>query len=625
MRYQKFVIEEYRGIHSPIEFNLDRESIFPLIGVNECGKTTILEALLAFDYTADKQNGGRHLHDVENLYSLDPCHPRITAHVEIDHIDLVARLGALAEEPMYVQHLKTVQLVVENAAIFGDDVMQEFSAQVDGYLKRNGVETSDEEVDDEDDSPAEGELEKVRQLRKRVRKYEKICRVIDRLPSLPSHTLVITRNLGSKKMYSMSGVPELQATLQHSLAKIIVRDLDFILYFDDFRHDVPTRIPIAKSGDDEWTRILETLFSKTHEQLSLGQLPTMDERKRQSALAKVERHLNKTLTSQWEKFHLEERSSLYIRLKYSAEKEPMIAFDVRETAENEDEYFFNIKDRSKGFFWFFNFVMRLEFNPKMHSGDGQIIYLLDEPGSYLHSRAQDQLCSKLVDLSRSSKVFYCTHSHHLLDPHRIPFCSIRIVEKDELKSITVRRVYDHSTERRLDAAFQPVFEALQVRPAAIDIDRKQVLIVEGICDFLAFDMFKPSDSTAIVPGVNAHSIQYHISWLLAWGVDYRALWDNDKEGRAKRDEAETHFGKEEADRRFRLLPLPAGKRKRLLEDLFDDNDLAMMRSELQLPGNTKFSKTIIAMYYSSDRERIMAKVSQATSDAFAEVYNSLWT
>ena len=109
---------------------------------------------------------------------------------------------------------------------------------------------------------------------------------------------------------------------------------------------------------------------------------------------------------------------------------------------------------------------------------------------------------------------------------------------------------------------------------------------------------------------------------MAWGVDYRALWDNDKEGRAKFDEATKHFGQNESDARFRLLPLPEGRRKQRLENLFAEEDLKMMADECGSTG--KFTKTIVATYYSPKRKEVLAKVSSKTVSAFEEVFQYLW-
>ena len=69
---------------------------------------------------------------------------------------------------------------------------------------------------------------------------------------------------------------------------------------------------------------------------------------------------------------------------------------IEKDAKGDDHYFF-VMDRSKGFYWFFNFVMKLEFNPKVvENSDVDAIYLLDEPGSYLHATAQSKLAAKVA-------------------------------------------------------------------------------------------------------------------------------------------------------------------------------------------------------------------------------------
>lgn len=619
MKYRKIIIHEYRGIRDPIEFNLERESIFPLVGVNECGKTTILEAILAFDHTADKQNGGRHLKDVENLYSLKKGLPRVSAEIQIEPKQLITYFKKCQKEVSNADALVARLVVPESDDSTKRDVsslLKEFDLRVDRFLKRPVTEDGSTPI-------AASDIEKVRDLRSKRREQDRIRELTTEVSQSTFDCITITRNLGPGIGYKLDCGIDLPVRLQNRLAQMIVADLDYILYFDDFRHDVPERISIKSDSKNEWTSILSTLFQSAHEDLNLFELPSMDPRRRQTAIAKAEKSLNKTLTAQWEKFHLEDKKSLEIRVNYHEENGPEIELDIKERSEDEDEFFFGIKDRSKGFFWFFNFVMRLEFNPKKNMGEGRIIYLLDEPGSYLHARAQDKLCTKLMELSRTSQVFYCTHSHHLIDPHVIPFNSIRIVEKSESKEIAVKTIHSHNSDRRKDAAFQPIFEALQIRPAALDLDQKRVLVVEGLYDFLAYDMFKTADM-AIVPAVNANSIQYHISWLLAWGVDYRALWDNDEEGREKFEQASSYFGAEEANRSFRLIPL-RNKKKRRLEELFDDADLSRMKSACNLPNSAKFNKVLLAVYYSVDRKLILDSLGTDTKKAFEEVFKSLWS
>ncbi len=95
--------------------------------------------------------------------------------------------------------------------------------------------------------------------------------------------------------------------------------------------------------------------------------------------------------------------------------------------------------------------MKLEFNPKVVEDKAATVYLLDEPGSYLHASAQTKLCKKLQQLSASNRVIYCTHSHYLLDPEVIPLSAIKVSEKSGTGSIELIPIHRHQgsmTERR---------------------------------------------------------------------------------------------------------------------------------------------------------------------------------
>ena len=85
MRIKKFIITNYRAIEK-IEFSLNF-SINPIIGVNEAGKTSVLRAILAFDNTRDKLNGGEHL-DFKNKYIINPQICTISALILLDSTEI---------------------------------------------------------------------------------------------------------------------------------------------------------------------------------------------------------------------------------------------------------------------------------------------------------------------------------------------------------------------------------------------------------------------------------------------------------------------------------------------------------------------------------------------------------
>lgn len=263
--------------------------------------------------------------------------------------------------------------------------------------------------------------------------------------------------------------------------------------------------------------------------------------------------------------------------------------------------------------------MKLVFNPKVMSGNhNRTIYLLDEPGSYLHQSAQTELCSKLVDISKNhGSVIYCTHSHKLLNPNLIPLNSIYIVEKDNKKKIKATPLPKIQTKVENINAFQPVLEALQTPAFESSIENEKVIAVEGIYDKYAIELMVNLDnSTYILPGTGADSIIKNIQYLNAFNKTYVAIWDNDDEGEKSYKRAMKFFGEIESEK-FDLLP-KIGSKKRRMEEMFTKKDLDLFRTKLSLQSDATYESIISTLFYSDkkDRQKILASTSIETSDNF---------
>ena len=245
MKYLAFTIKNYRAITEPLRINISKRSLAPIIGINECGKTTILNAIFAFDSVNDERNEGKHVKDFLNLYSTVQTPAIISAEIEITAGDL----------------LDTLKEIGEDGAIPEEE--------------KKGIST----------------------LKKRIKALGNAVT-----------PMVIDRNLESKK-YSInhqlfSGFPLLS---EHAANKIVPY-LPFILYFDDFTDSVDDVIEIIKNPDGSmstWLSIMEELFKRTNPKYSVFALATMDPRQKKSVLADVTARLNKTLTKEWSKFSLE--------------------------------------------------------------------------------------------------------------------------------------------------------------------------------------------------------------------------------------------------------------------------------------------------------------------------------
>ena len=97
MKYKKFIIEKYRAITEPLEVSLDKNSLVPIIGVNECGKTTILQAIFSFDNSNDNLLDGIHLKNVENLYDTSSQESIVSAEIEISWDEIKDRVNNIKD------------------------------------------------------------------------------------------------------------------------------------------------------------------------------------------------------------------------------------------------------------------------------------------------------------------------------------------------------------------------------------------------------------------------------------------------------------------------------------------------------------------------------------------------
>lgn len=85
--------------------------------------------------------------------------------------------------------------------------------------------------------------------------------------------------------------------------------------------------------------------------------------------------------------------------------------------------------RSKGFIWFFSFIVRFDTIKRQLAPGDQLILLLDEPGHSLHAVAQRDFLRYIDALSERHQVLYTTHSPFMIRGDRL--AQVRVVEDRE--------------------------------------------------------------------------------------------------------------------------------------------------------------------------------------------------
>ena len=254
MKYKTFTVRNYRAITGPLVVNFEKNRLMPVIGINECGKTTILHAIFAFDYFNDLLNDrGRHLRDTANLYGTSTVPATVSATIELSGGDFESSLKLIDDKSL--------------------------TADIKRYVRK----------------------------RRRV----------------PT-TLTVSRNLITKQ-YTIEANELPNKTLNDALARAFIKQLPYILFFDDFRDSIEESIEIKPSEIGQtltgWLSIVEQLFQQTDEAFSVFDLAGLEERRRKTILAKVQRHLNNTLTKEWQNFRLDESDALQISIEYYQKQE----------------------------------------------------------------------------------------------------------------------------------------------------------------------------------------------------------------------------------------------------------------------------------------------------------------
>lgn len=308
-----------------------------------------------------------------------------------------------------------------------------------------------------------------------------------------------------------------------------------IQYFEDFKDQIPDYISTHEGQehyDSDWNSVIEGMFYDADPEMTIQQFEEItDENNRQTILNKINKALDKKFTTSWNKKLKGIRTIHEAKLVFDWEKK-LFTFTI---IGSDKVTVFRVEERSKGALWYFTFLLKTEFRKKkLRAQHGKTLYLIDEPGSNLHSSAQETMIEDFKRLASDSNVIYTTHSQYLIDKPNVSNTYIVEYNRHKIKA-TKYKQYIQGKNMKL-TYFQPLLDALQIRPFALTINWDRALLVEGIYDWLAYrtifnDVLKIPRNFVIMPGTSASSLVNLISLHIGWGADLVVLLDNDREGR----------------------------------------------------------------------------------------------
>lgn len=193
-----------------------------------------------------------------------------------------------------------------------------------------------------------------------------------------------------------------------------------------------------------------------------------------------------------------------------------------------------LKNRSKGFNWFFSFLVW--FKKIQEDNASNYILLLDEPGLNLHAAAQANLLNFFNDLSKDYQIIYSTHSPFMIESNALN--KVRTVLETEDGSV----ISDTIQEKDPNTLF-PLQAALGYDIAQNLFISKYNLLVEGASDLLYLQVMSSvlqaagraglDEKITIVPVGGLDKVSTFISLLRGSSLNVVCLLDTFKDARGR--------------------------------------------------------------------------------------------
>lgn len=262
--------------------------------------------------------------------------------------------------------------------------------------------------------------------------------------------------------------------------------------------------------------------------------------------------------------------------------EANLRFGVKES---ESSLLFKPEQRSKGFQWFLSFYLRLGAEK-----DGEKIILIDEPGLYLHAKAQRDVLKVLEKISEESQVIFSTHSPYLIDAQHLD--RIRLVLKNNKSGTQIENKIHKNTDSE---TLTPIITAIGLELSNdFSIAGRKNVLLEGISDYyylraLSHYTNVETNDWSFIPCAGASTTSKIASLLIGWDLEFLAVLDNDKAGKKVISEFENKLIPRE-----KHIVFISNDRNSSIEDLFtyDDFNNFVLDEEINEDKKIKNSKFV---------------------------------
>ena len=380
--------------------------------------------------------------------------------------------------------------------------------------------------------------------------------------------------------------------------KEIIQLLPVIHFFPTFLFDFPDRIYLEDSSIDlEKSRIYKQIVQDILDSLKLDvtiekhiverfkSKDSGDKRSLEHLLRSMQHQLNSIIFTQWKKIFSNIKRSLEIDVSVDSDEIGVyVQFKIIDGIET---YF--LKEKSTGFRWFFTFLLFTSFREHRKNSNRSVLYLFDEPASNLHPTAQTLLLKSFEKLSKKSLIIFSTHSRYMINPDWLENAYIVrnegiIYDGNEMVNypptrtkISAERYKTFISSNPSESSyFQPILDVLEYAPSRLEFVPNTVM-VEGKTDYYIINYFAQLHfgnefKFSVLPGSNAASLEIPIRLYLCWGRNFTVIYDGDKAGTEAKRKMERSFGPVVTGKLYTLDDVDKTWSNTRIEKLITDSD-----------------------------------------------------
>lgn len=487
MRYTLFTISNFKGIQE-LTLDLDTNSaskVSILVGLNESGKTTIMEALSFFqENLKNTQEEYLTLHPsgINDIHSLIPKNQidnfssatKISAFFELDSSDIDELKQVLSNNGFRCTSVEprmelTFEFNFENSVFKKQQTY--WDANIYGKV---GKKRSLQKLSSEDDAA-----------------WTHSCNFIRKhIPSIiyyPNFLFEFPDSIYLEKFAEQGR--------EQAFYRLLIQDI-----LDSLNRDLNLKTHVIERAKDRTSQNKEAL---------------------NSVLSKMGNKITSLVFSENLSVFRTDTSNKSITVSYpEIDAKNNILYIELQLKDGEDIYY--IRERSLGFKWFFTFLLFTQFRVHRSLPNANLVFLFDEPASNLHQTAQQRLLIALEKLTQSKvSVIYSTHSHHLINPKWLESTFIvrnkaleykeNDIDNFEPTNIKVEKyrtfVNQHPDQHTY---YQPILDLLDYRPSNLEAI-EDVIMVEGKNDLYTLSYFqdiilKANKKFPFLPGTGSGSL-----------------------------------------------------------------------------------------------------------------------